>query len=114
MTTPTTKAEAVYYREYGRPFGLKIHEREWPSQKARFAMAMIERWGMVSGMMDGEDSAGRAKVRLASVDEVVERAVEASEKAFEAFRSKGWIEDLASVDEIGDILKEQEDKRENR
>ena len=63
-----------------------------PGMKARFAMSIMERWAMVAGDPDGEDSAGRSKLRLIEPDEVVHRACEISDHAFEEMEKRGWID----------------------
>ena len=60
--------------------------------EAAFAMHLIERWGMIAATPDGEDSAGRAKLRPLSATEVVDRACDVSSTAFMAFRLRGWLE----------------------
>lgn len=58
------------------------------------AKELISRWGMVSGIEDGEDTAGRAKLRLATVEEVVERACNASEAFCLEAEKRGWFVDI--------------------
>lgn len=62
-----------------------------PHPVAQFAMVLIERWGMVMGEPDGEDSAGRAKLKLMSVDDTVARACRTAQVAFEQFALKDWL-----------------------
>jgi hypothetical protein len=54
-------------------------------------LSFIEKWGMVAGAPDGEDSAGRSKLRLLTPKELVERAVETAKATFEAIESEGWV-----------------------
>jgi hypothetical protein len=62
--------------------------------EAELAARMIERWGCVAGEMDGEDSAGRQKIRLATADELVGRACDVAAKMFEEFTKRGWVVDI--------------------
>ena len=62
--------------------------------EARFAMVLMEKWGMVNAEPDGEDSAGRARLRPATPKEVVNRACELSSLAMDEFRARDWIVDL--------------------
>lgn len=66
------------------------NEPEVFNYKARLAAAMVERWGCVACEVDGEDSSGRQKMRLATADELVNRAVEVAELLVERFREKNW------------------------
>lgn len=69
-----------------------LRDFERLSFKARIALSFIEKWGMVAACPDGEDSSGRFKSRPLTPVEVVSRAVETTERAFEHFDEKGWIE----------------------
>ncbi len=57
-------------------------------------MQLIERWGIVAAAPDGEDSAGRVKVRLATPEEIVARACQTAQIAMEQFAHKGWLLDV--------------------
>lgn len=88
---------------------LRVWETEHPEIEARMAMGLAERWGMVAAMADGEDSSGRAKLRLATPEEVVSRAVATAELLMKEMREKGWIftshslDDILTKEEVGDI-----------
>lgn len=58
---------------------LVIHRDYCYDDAAELAVRMIERWGQVAAIDDGEDSAGRAKLRLATPEELVTRAFEVAE-----------------------------------
>ena len=68
-----------------------FHKKTILDSKAEFATEMLIKWGMVTGVPDGEDSAGRAKLKVMPVDELVQRACETAEKAFTEFEKRGWI-----------------------
>lgn len=55
------------------------------------AISMIERWGMIAGVEAGEDSAGRAKIRLATPEELVERAFTTATLVDAEARKRGLI-----------------------
>lgn len=76
--------------KYGFEHKMHVVETESPSWEGRLACYLVERWGMVAGVEDGEDSAGRAKIRLTTPDELVARALEVAEKTTKAIREKGW------------------------
>lgn len=70
-------------------------EKVVPTMRARLAVALIEKWGMVAcDPMHGEDSAGRARMRLMKPGEVVDRACETAEIAVERMTRLGWLEAL--------------------
>ena len=79
---------------------VSLHSREQPTWKARLACALIERWGLVAGAYDGEDSAGRAKGRKLAPIELVNEAVEVADLAVEEFRRRGWVVELPSLADI--------------
>ena len=65
-----------------------------PTIRMEFAMSIMERWAAVAAEIDGEDSAGRQKVRHTTPQEIVEYSVEVAELAFERFAEKGWMQPL--------------------
>ncbi len=56
------------------------------------ALEMVIRWGAVAGSPDGEDSAGRAKTRVQTPAEVVERACETAAALWAELDRRGWLE----------------------
>lgn len=84
-----------------------IHETEAPNFEARLAINLVERWGMVSGTPDGEDTSGRAKLRLMTPAEVVERAITASELLASALREKKWMTPVPAWEEAQQLAKNQ-------
>lgn len=57
--------------------------------EAEFAQHLMGNMAMVAGAPDGSDATGRAKLRLMTPEEVVERAVSISTLAYKTFREKG-------------------------
>jgi hypothetical protein len=86
---------------YGRDARPQIMERprKFLTCEARLAMVLIERWGMVTCLPDGEDSAGRAKFTIMPPRDVVNRACEVAERAIQRFNDCGWMVDLPSSEE---------------
>lgn len=74
------------------------------TRRARLAVILIEKWGMVAGKVDGEDSAGRSKLELQTPEEVVARACETSERAWAEFEKRGWVFRLPSYEEAAGKL----------
>jgi hypothetical protein len=96
-----TKPEIIgIKRSYGEPATIMTHERFMLTIEARFAMALIERWGLVAAQEDGEDSAGRQKVRLSSIKDVVDRAANTAALAIKEFSDRGWMVDVPSYDDV--------------
>lgn len=72
----------------------ELHDTQALQPVALFAIQLIERWGMIAAAPDGEDSAGRAKMRLLASEEIVARACQTALIAFEQFAHKDWLLDL--------------------
>ena len=70
---------------------VEVNETTHFNFRGRLAINMIERWGMVQGIEDGEDSAGRAKLRLATPAELVSRAMEVADLLHDRMLEKDWI-----------------------
>lgn len=87
-----------------------IHDTEAPTFEARLAISLVEKWGMVSGIEDGEDRSGRAKLRLMTPAEVIERAMSTSELLAAAIRDKKWMTALPTYEDGERIAKEQRQK----
>jgi hypothetical protein len=68
-----------------------IHSNEVPGHEATVVLHLIEKWGMVAATPDGEDSAGRQKMRLQTPEELVARAMEVTRLAFSTLRENGWL-----------------------
>lgn len=70
---------------------LLTHETEHLDQEARLAVEMAARWGMVAAIEDGEDSAGRQKLRLSTPEEIAERAFQVAHYMMAKARERGLI-----------------------
>ena len=68
---------------------IAISAIETPDQTARMAFALIERWGAVAAEADGEDSAGRAKLKLQPAAALVNRAFDIAEAATAEAKKRG-------------------------
>lgn len=64
------------------------------NKAAELACEMMARWGCVAGEADGEDSAGRQKLRVATANELVTRACDIAERAMSEFSARGWVADV--------------------
>lgn len=90
----------IKMNEYGDLPKVEINDRERLNAEAGVALALLERWGMCAGMNDGEDSAGRSKGRLATPEEVVERAFTIASLVFKTAREREMTVVLPSFAEI--------------
>jgi hypothetical protein len=70
------------------------------TEEGKMVFALLEKWGMVAAMDDGEDSTGRHKVRLASVEEVVGRAFAVTRLFMLKAEEFGYIMKLPDLNEI--------------
>lgn len=78
----------------------------------RLATALVEKWGMVLGMEDGEDSSGRHKLRLATPGEVVDRAVATTKVLIARFIAEDWFHDSSeALAELADRRLQREQER---
>ncbi len=91
--------------EYGKPSSV-YHLNYAPNDVRDFAKSIITQWGLAAGTIDGEDSAGRAKLRSRTPDEVVMFACDVAEKAYAEFAKRGWLEPTPSITEIYDAGEE--------
>lgn len=84
---------------------VRQHETEMLTLEARMALSFMERWAMVAAEPDGEDSAGRTKLRRMTVDEISTHACETAQKAMANFRALGWVKDIPTAQELVDRFK---------
>lgn len=65
-----------------------------PNAIARLAASIAERFALVAAMPDGEDSAGRQKLRLPSAEECAARSCDLAESLWSEFVKRDWITSL--------------------
>ncbi len=95
-----TKWITPAYRDTPQLF---THNDELAEDEAKMAAALIERWGMVAAIPDGEDSAGRAKLRLATPEELVARAFSCAKLAMKHARDNNLLHKTDPVPDLSDI-----------
>lgn len=76
------------------------HDTEFGGVRAAFMEEFIGRWGMVAAIPDGEDTAGRQKLRMATPAELVDRATSVTELAFDVMKEKGWVIDGPTIEQL--------------
>lgn len=106
--TKSKPAPEIVYMNRLMQYGIALHERTVPEKRAVFAMAIIERWALVAAEPDGEDSAGRQKLKMPEPDKLVERAVQIADGAYEAFALKGWLHELPDWETVIERSRESE------
>lgn len=68
-----------------------VHESTALQHRAGLAADLIERFGSVASIPDGEDSGGRQRLRLQTPDELVSRCCAIADAAFGEFEKRGWL-----------------------
>lgn len=86
---------------------VEIYQDSILSDEARFASQLIERWGLVAAMPDGEDSAGRQKMRLPTPAELVFRAMTMAETFFIHAKERGHVITVPDLNAINEEFDEK-------
>ena len=84
--------------EYDREIIYSI-QRYLPTDRAEFAARLMERIALATAKIEGEDSCGRAKMKLLTPEEIVSRACNISEIAFREFENREWYTKVPSVED---------------
>jgi hypothetical protein len=101
IPTKSGEFEIIFRERYGNRPEPTVATRKQLTMRARMATALIEKWGMVAALPDGEDTSGRQKMRLMKPKEIVQHAIDVSKMAINAFEEEGWIDEFPSaMDEI--------------
>lgn len=96
----TTKSRIVTKYGVNDKKYVEIYETQTPTLEGKLALDFITRWGMVASVEDGVDQTGRAKFRLLTPSEVVERAFDTADIAATCLRERGWMVDLPDLEEV--------------
>lgn len=111
MTELKPKVELIFERPYSNNKAtVVVHEQELPSNVARFAFSLIEKWGLVAGRPDGEDSAGRSRLGLMPANEIVTRAFDTAEIAWTEAQRRGWMLEVPDWKTVQTKATENEEK----
>lgn len=92
--------------ENGQPKVI-VHRTEIHDGKAQFAMSLIEKFGLCAAIPDGEDAAGRQKIRVLTPDELVEKACILADKAIEEIRKREWFTAVPKWEEMEQMIKDK-------
>ena len=79
---------------------LMTHARTALTGPAVIAAQYVERWGMVAGMPDGEDSTGRQQLRLSTKNELVSRALDIAEELYAQADARGFLVQLPEYESM--------------
>lgn len=107
MAIEYTVLKNQYDKEMKQPT-IGLHETEFLDLRAKFAMDLIARWGMIAGEPDGEDSAGRQRGKLADEVDLVNRAMLITTLAFKQFNDNEWITHLPSLETMKKMVENKE------
>ena len=97
-------------RMFGQPLDGMFHRKFFPDDRLEFAKDIISRHALISAEPDGEDSAGRAKLKRIEPSEIVEFACQVADLAYAEFRNRGWLQAMPSMQEREDIARENSDR----
>lgn len=68
-----------------------IYDDEVKQSECTLAFVLIEKWGAIAACPNGEDSAGRQKLKLMDEEDLVNRAFKISELAHKYARKHAYI-----------------------
>lgn len=88
-----------------------LHWLEQPSQEGHYALQLLGHFGLISGIDDGEDSAGRRAMKLMPVAETVERAFDLAHEAFIQLSARGLLIELPDPNELNKNADKKAEKR---
>ena len=116
---PRVKTIPLAKTEFTEALGVKaryaderymLHNLQQPDLRAQLACQFAERWAMVAAVEDGEDSAGRQKLRRMTPGELADHACECVSALMEQFQVRGWLLHVPSLDSIVSALADLEDQ----
>lgn len=102
--------EIGFHSSYGQPSSVYLHFRTLPNTKAKFAMAMVERLALIAAEGDGEDSAGRQKLRRLDAKEIANIACDISDSLFDEFATREWLITIPPLEEVRERAREERDR----
>ena len=103
LTSSNDLAEVLVGERYGKNYkgDVVVHQRKFPDPRAAFAQNMIQAWGIVAGRPAiGMEPQSKDEITLMPTKEVVVRACDLAEQAFEEFKTRGWLLDVPSFEEV--------------
>jgi len=97
----------VEARTYGGGTEIKLFATKHPNFEARLATDIATRFALVAGIPDGEDSAGRQKLRLPTAEELAIRSCDLAKALVDEYAQRDWFMNLP-VPKLGknEVLRE--------
>ena len=86
---------------------IRVYKDEVFDEVSGFAAMLIDKWGLVAAMPDGEDSAGRSRLRLPTPTELTDRAFAIAEALFAKAEATGHIVKLPDLNELNAVYDEK-------
>lgn len=80
---------------------MSIHRTAF-TLKGDMAWELMKRFAVLAADLDGEDSRGRAQYSLLRPDQVVQRACQIADEAWDEFQRREWLQALPAVEPISD------------
>lgn len=77
-----------------------IHRNVVPTNQAETALELARHLSIVAADVDGEDTAGRQKLRLLTPAQVASRAAQIAEALWAEFEQRDWLLALPGVAEL--------------
>lgn len=77
-----------------------VFKKQVMTHEGELALDLLRQWGPVVGHPDGEDSAGRAKIRAMTAEETTTRAFDIAAQAMKIAADRGLIVYLPDLNEI--------------
>ena len=68
--------------------------RQQINHAAAIAESLVEKWGAIACIPDGEDSSGRQKLRLSSPEELAKRCCDVAHGMWDEFIRRDWVTEL--------------------
>ena len=96
--------QAIARRSY-EGNSIVFHFRTRPTEVASFAMELLRVHAGITAKENGQDDAGRQKLRREAPAEAVAYACETASLAFEEFEKRGWLIPMPSWQEIEENAK---------
>lgn len=93
------KQSTVKRTKFGGP-RLIVHDTETAEYEAQAAFQLIERFGSVAAVPDGEDSSGRQRLRLQTPEELVERCFTIARLFMAEARRRNLVHILPDIAEL--------------
>ena len=105
-----TDGEELVYKDHFSNFDPqpRIFNSEQLNWKARLTLRLIERWGLLTAVQEGEDSQGRAKLNQESPKAIVDRAISIAEITVDRLHGMGWVERNPSYEDVYGMEEDKE------